>query len=781
MFAATKFTPTPRKLRREKTTLSTNSDSDKEPVHVYCRLRPLPENADAASCVKLISPQELCLICESKGTRKEICYKFKHIFTAYASQKEVFEHIAYPLLSDLLQGKNGLLFTYGITGSGKTYTLTGEQNNPGIMPRCIDTIFNSIGDFQAPKFIIKSDKMNGFEVQTEEDAIQDRLAEVRSKTRTPRLNKKINVEKGSYSNDGTKIPLLNEASLYAVFVSYIEIYNNNVYDLLDEPSGKTFQSKILREDSQKNMYVNGVIEVEVKSAQEAFELFNAGQRRKKMGWTALNAESSRSHSIFNIRLVQLEQVTWNNDGKPIIPEKNLLTVGQLSLVDLAGSERTNRTQNTGARLKEASNINNSLMTLRTCMEILRENQHTKCNKMVPYRDNRLTYLFKNYFEGEGSVQMIVCINPSIDDLEENLHVMKFAEMSQDVKITKSDSKSTVKKTITKNHTPAKVKSGGFTILPDIPICKFDSENMGEVSSYIDKIMQVLKQRKAKSKLFDKEIKEATHDFRKRLVELNQESILSKTEVRSLKQVINNHKHKKNSLEIKVKDLEMINSDLISKQEELHDVIRSLHNIINEKDLKLNQNILEKEKTKQKIALVSEKLSQEMDANLRKQRDHLQAVNRAKDIQLQKVKEILNRETIVEPIETPTKTESVITHTPRSHVTDHQHRRIISSTPRHRRSRSVGEVWLEHNSVKPVALGTVFQPTMKRRKSVTKLTKATDITNPKQSKYCLLAQEQDMDGELETKLYKADIVPTCGGGAQVIFNDVEHLRQESPTT
>lgn len=74
----------------------------------------------------------------------------------------------------------------------------------------------------------------------------------------------------------------------------------------------------------------------------------------------------------------------------------------------------------------------------------------------------------------------------------------------------------------------------------------------------------------------------------------------------------------------------------------------------------------------------------------------------------------------------------------------------------------------------------MQPTMKKRKSVSKLDKASDITNPKQSKYCLVAQEPDTEGEMETKLYKADIVPTCGGGAQVIFNDVERLKQQSPT-
>lgn len=83
-------------------------------------------------------------------------------------------------------------------------------------------------------------------------------------------------------------------------------------------------------------------------------------------------------------------------------------------------------------------------------------------------------------------------------------------------------------------------------------------------------------------------------------------------------------------------------------------------------------------------------------------------------------------------------------------------------------------------IRPVPLGTVLQPSMRKRKSIGKLNKASDITNPKQNKYCLVAQEHDCNGDVETRLYKGDIVSTCSGGAQVIFNDVERLRQESPT-
>lgn len=101
-------------------------------------------------------------------------------------------------------------------------------------------------------------------------------------------------------------------------------------------------------------------------------------------------------------------------------DKQMICVSQLSLVDLAGSERTNRTKNTGQRLNEASKINQSLMVLRKCFETLRDNQQTNATKMVPYREQKITHLFKNFFEGDGDIRMIVCVNPSIADADENL-------------------------------------------------------------------------------------------------------------------------------------------------------------------------------------------------------------------------------------------------------------------------------------------------------------------------------------------------------------------------
>ena len=186
---------------------STESLKGRDPVQVFCRLKPLNEETEQP-CITLLSPKTLKIStpADSKVTRKDVQCVFRHIFTSRCNQKEIFEHVAYPLLEDLLAGKNGLLFSYGVTGSGKTYTLTGDQNNPGIMPRFIHSLFNTVNDFQAKKFIFKSDRMNGFEVQSEADAEDDRTREARLNQRNARSLKKGGGEsRQTYDNDGTKV------------------------------------------------------------------------------------------------------------------------------------------------------------------------------------------------------------------------------------------------------------------------------------------------------------------------------------------------------------------------------------------------------------------------------------------------------------------------------------------------------------------------------------------------------------------------------------------------
>uniref|UniRef100_A0A4W4FF14 Kinesin-like protein n=1 Tax=Electrophorus electricus TaxID=8005 RepID=A0A4W4FF14_ELEEL len=423
------------------------SNNQKDPVGVYCRVRPLGAE-DGECCVEVISSTTIQLHAPDglkanrNGEFKETQYSFKKVFGIKTTQCELFEDVAKPLADDLIHGKNGLLFTYGVTGSGKTYTMTGSPGQGGLLPRSLDMIFNSIGPFQAKRFVFKPDDKNGMEVQNQVDALLERQKREsqQSVPKTPSSRQRVDPEFADMINpdEACKADDVDEDSSYSVFVSYIEIYNNYIYDLLEEApmdliKPKPPQSKILREDQNHNMYVAGCTEVEVKSTEEAFEVFWRGQKKRRIANTQLNRESSRSHSVF---IIKLAQAPLDADGDNVLQDKNQVNVSQLCLVDLAGSERTSRTRAEGSRLREAGNINQSLMTLRTCIEVLRENQMCGTNKMVPYRDSKVTHLFKNYFDGEGKVRMVVCVNPKTDDYEETMLVMRFAEMTQEVEVAR---------------------------------------------------------------------------------------------------------------------------------------------------------------------------------------------------------------------------------------------------------------------------------------------------------------------------------------------------------
>uniref|UniRef100_A0A7N8XTL6 Kinesin-like protein n=1 Tax=Mastacembelus armatus TaxID=205130 RepID=A0A7N8XTL6_9TELE len=421
--------------------------NQKDPVGVYCRVRPL-DFEDEECCIEVISSTTIQLHAPEgfktnrNGEYKETQYSFKKVFGVSVSQRELFEHVAKPLVDDLIHGKNGLLFTYGVTGSGKTFTMTGSPGQGGLLPRSLDMIFNSIGSFQAKRYVFKTDDKNGMDVQSEVDALLERQRRENSlsapKTLSSRQKLDPEIADMIMQEEAFKAEGVDEDCSYSIFVSYIEIYNNYIYDLLEETQEdaikpKPPQSKILREDQNHNMYVAGCMEVEIKSAEEAFQVFWRGQKKRKVANTRLNRESSRSHSVF---IIKLAQAPLDADGDNVLQDKNQVTVSQLCLVDLAGSERTGRTGAEGTRIREAGNINQSLLNLRTCIEILRENQMCGTNKMVPYRDSKITHLFKNYFDGEGRVRMVVCVNPNAGDYEETLLVMRFAEMTQEVEVAR---------------------------------------------------------------------------------------------------------------------------------------------------------------------------------------------------------------------------------------------------------------------------------------------------------------------------------------------------------
>ncbi|XP_058054870.1 kinesin-like protein KIF23 [Anopheles bellator] len=788
----------------------------KDPVQVYCRLRPLPCESDL-TCLRVtdrhtvvLTPPEIAINYKVMNL-KETQYIYKRVFDDSVRQHDVYVTVAQPLLEALVRGKNGLLFTYGVTGSGKTYTMTGDLQHRGIMPRCLDALFRSIHECQAEKFTFKSDRLNGFEILTEAEALLERQTEMNAKLLKSSRKRDLDQEVASQASaDPPEISGIDEDNIYSVFINYVEVYNNSVYDLLEETSiQKTLQCKMIREDASHNMFVHGVTEVEVKSADEALELFQIGQKRKRMGHTILNAESSRSHSVFTIRLVQ---APLDMKGDNVVQDRSAITVSQLSLVDLAGSERTNRTGNTGQRLREAGNINNSLMTLRTCLEILRENQQTCGAKKVPYRDSKITHLFKNYFDGEGQVRMIVCVNPRAEDYDETVQVMKFAEMTQDVQIARPTPikidvgltpgrrkanqlyKQAMSELTERHHLATTDRMDYdlglvYNLEPFVADMKMGTPESTELTR---KLSEVLELRIKKRKLLCDDFDARQNRFRMNLHKLEGENVALRMENASIKGVLQQGKQKIGAMENKITLYESSIDDLNRRNRQLEERLRQLQAQLNQKTQLVSQKELEKERQRKKfnskIAVESEKMSRELELKLQEQKNKLRHEMRDKEERLRLVSEIVQggppvartRSNSVDssdqkPESTPN-VKSLIS----AYATPRPSRPgTAASNARHRRSRSTGERWLEHRSANPVPLGTILQPYYTNSKSVTKLNDK-DVVNQKNTKYCLISQDADTEGELETKLYKGDVIPTSGGGAQVVFKDVECLKQYSPT-
>ncbi|KAK2824670.1 hypothetical protein Q5P01_021845 [Channa striata] len=211
---------------------------------------------------------------------------------------------------------------------------------------------------------------------------------------------------------------------FSVWVSFCEIYNENIHDLLEVvPTGATRRTALrLSQDVKGNAFVKDLRWVPVNGAEEAYKVMKLGKRNQSFSSTRLNQLSSRSHSIFSIRILKIEDT-----GTPRIH-----TVSELCLCDLAGSERCAKTHNKGERLKEAGNINTSLLILGKCINALRHNQQAKLLQHVPFRESKLTHYLQGFFCGRGKACMIVNINQCASMYDETVSVLKFSAVAQKV-------------------------------------------------------------------------------------------------------------------------------------------------------------------------------------------------------------------------------------------------------------------------------------------------------------------------------------------------------------
>uniref|UniRef100_A0A8C2QA27 Kinesin-like protein n=1 Tax=Cyprinus carpio TaxID=7962 RepID=A0A8C2QA27_CYPCA len=807
------------------------SNNQKDPVGVYCRARPLGEE-DEECCIEVISNTTIQLHAPDglkanrNGEFKETQYSFKKVFGIKTTQMELFEYVAKPLVEDLIHCKNGLLFTYGVTGSGKTYTMTGSPGQGGLLPRSLDMIFNSISPYQAKRYVFKPDDKNGMEVQNQVDALLDRQKR-ESQTSVPKTptTRRFDPEFADMISpeEACKASGVDEDSSYSVFVSYIEIYNNYIYDLLEETpfdpikpkwngAGTPLrnniefippQSKILREDQNHNMYVAGCTEVEVKSTEEAFEVFWRGQKKRRIANTQLNRESSRSHSVF---IIKLAQAPLDADGDNVLQDKSQVNVSQLCLVDLAGSERTSRTRAEGSRLREAGNINQSLMTLRTCIEVLRENQMCGTNKMVPYRDSKVTHLFKNYFDGEGKVRMVVCVNPKADDYEETLLVMRFAEMTQEVEVARPVDRpicgfaagrrqrnQAFKEELTRRleDRGGPVDGDSPTVLnqllqsfPPLPPCEISGPNDNVT---LPRLIEALEKRHKVRQMMVEEYNKTANMLKSVLQEqdsnlLSKENFIQEQRGRlgEKDKMIQNQKNEIDRLEKKSKMLEY-KIDILQKTTNIYEEDkRSLQQELESREQRLQREMSEKRRMESRMQgiVTDAKLKWEKECERRVNAKQLEMQNKlwVKDEKLKQLKAIV----------TEGKTENQQPKRPSREKDKVPAKRSASPSPvptgppvrpLHRRSHSAGgERWVDHKPTTNVDLDTVLQPNIP---NAIKVNAPNEKALSKCDKYVLTHQEVASDGEIQTKLIKGEVFKTRGGGQAVQFTDIETLKQENP--
>ncbi|XP_073507513.1 kinesin-like protein KIF20A isoform X2 [Phyllobates terribilis] len=451
--------------------ISANESTDK--VMVYVRIRPFVagelEKKENQGCV-VVEDQETLVLRAPKDSlamrhierlqgQSAHKFTFSNVFGPDVGQKQFFDGTMKHVVKDALNGQNWLVYTYGVTNSGKTYTIQGTSKDGGILPRSISLIFNSVQDrlYKSSDLKPLSNEviwLDSKQVRQEELKKVSVLSNLREEQLfTPmksggndsqlRAGTSMSFDSGigglsSTNHENQTSSQLEETTSHwglqdavslqdpadvqiSIWVSYFEIYNEFVYDLLEPlPSVPNRKRTTLRlcEDRNGNPYVKDLNWINVQNADEAWKVLRVGRKNQSFASTHLNQNSSRSHSIFSIRILHLQ---GKNDFTPKISE--------LTFCDLAGSERC-KDQRSGDRLKEATNINTSLHTLGRCISALRQNQHNKLRQnVVPFRDSKLTRVFQAFFTGRGKSCMIVNINQCSSTYDETLHAMKFSAIA----------------------------------------------------------------------------------------------------------------------------------------------------------------------------------------------------------------------------------------------------------------------------------------------------------------------------------------------------------------
>ncbi|GMH91959.1 hypothetical protein TL16_g12208 [Triparma laevis f. inornata] len=330
-----------------------------EPIKVVVRSRPLnskEKSESRKSIIEIHEEDKQVVIKDPQGVDKP--FTFDHVFTETCAQDYFYEECCYALVESALSGYNGTIFAYGQTGCGKTHTMQGlpsPDSLRGVIPRSFDHIFEAIRIAEGMEFLVRC--------------------------------------------------------------SYLEIYNEDIRDLLGKDPNKKLE---LKEDPNKGVYTKDLTCTVVSDEESINLVMEKGLKERTVAATAMNDTSSRSHAIFTI-WVEVSEV---------VEGKEMFRVGKLNLVDLAGSERQKKTGASGDRLKEGAKINLSLSALGNVISVLADG---KSGKHIPYRDSKLTRLLQDSLGGNTKTLMMAAISPADYSFDETMSTLRYANRAKNIK------------------------------------------------------------------------------------------------------------------------------------------------------------------------------------------------------------------------------------------------------------------------------------------------------------------------------------------------------------
>ncbi|OWZ23501.1 Kinesin [Phytophthora megakarya] len=348
-------------------------EKEAENIRVAVRCRPMNERENREQSVSCFTcgPNGSAVLTNMDNPTEKHEFGFDFVYGCDSKQETVFQDIGLPLLDRAFAGYNGTIFAYGQTGSGKSFSMTGVTGGPeameGLIPRVNRAIFERVA--------------------TE---------------RVDSPNKRFLVE-----------------------CSFFEIYNEIIYDLLDSSgNGKKNKGGLeIKEHSVLGIYVKDLQERVVETREEIVELMALGAQSRTVGYTQMNAESSRSHSIFTIKIHQKDA---DDETKSVF--------AKINLVDLAGSERAASTGAQGDRLREGANINKSLSALGNVINALVEASRAGKKVFIPYRNSKLTRVLQESLGGNSLCSMLATLSPASINFAETLSTLKYASRAKSIKV-----------------------------------------------------------------------------------------------------------------------------------------------------------------------------------------------------------------------------------------------------------------------------------------------------------------------------------------------------------